>query len=75
MGKNKKLRNLRSTKLRARLFLDYNGKCAICGDDLETVDWDVKIEQLPPRPSRQIVVKFIQGSYRPPCINKDPDKE
>lgn len=41
--------------------------------ELEVVDWDVQIEQLPPRPSQQIVVRFIQGSYRPPRIIDDPE--
>ena len=36
--------------------------------ELETVDWDVQIEQLPPRRSELIVVRFTQGSYRPPRI-------
>lgn len=35
-------------------------------DQPETVDWDVQIEQLPPRRSEQVVVKFIQGYYRKP---------
>ena len=35
-------------------------------EELETVDWDVQIEQLPPRRSEQVVVVFTQGSYRPP---------
>lgn len=28
------MRNLRSSKQRARLYLDFEGKCAICGEDL-----------------------------------------
>jgi hypothetical protein len=41
-------------------------------EELETVDWDVQIEQLPPRRSEQILVRFVQGSYRPPRIVDDP---
>lgn len=41
-------------------------------DELETIDWDVKIEQLPPRRSEQVVVRFIQGSYRKPRIVTEP---
>ena len=42
-------------------------------EELETVDWDVQIEQLPPRRSEQVVVRFKQGSYRPPRIIDDPE--
>ena len=42
-------------------------------EELETINWDVKIEQLPPRRSEQVVVKFIQGSYRPPRIIDNPE--
>lgn len=41
--------------------------------DIETVDWDVQIEQLPPRCSEQVVIGFVQGSYRPPCIIDNPE--
>ena len=40
---------------------------------METVDWDVQIEQLPPRPSEQVVATFVQGHYRPPRIVDDPE--
>ena len=36
---------------------------AVAEDLFAPIDWDVKIEQLPPRRSEQVVVKFIQGSY------------
>jgi len=39
----------------------------------EMVDWDVRIEQLPPRRSEQVVVRFTQGSYRSPRIIDDPE--
>lgn len=42
-------------------------------EEIETIDWDVKIEQLPPRHSEQVVVRFTQGSYRPPRIVDDPE--
>jgi len=42
-------------------------------EELETVDWDVQSEQLPPRRSEQVVVRFKQGSYRPPRIIDDPE--
>jgi len=43
-------------------------------DASDTLDWDVQIEQLPPRHSEQAVVTFIQGSYRPPRIVDDPEE-
>ena len=33
-------------------------------------EWDVQIEQLPPKPSEQVVVRFTQGAYRPPRIEE-----
>lgn len=46
-------------------FVDYSENVQ---EEIETIDWDVKIEQLPPRCSEQVVVTFIQGSYRTPRI-------
>ena len=43
------------------------------GEELETVDWNVQIDQLPPRRSKQVVVRFARGSYRPPHIIDDPE--
>jgi hypothetical protein len=42
-------------------------------EEFEMVDWDVRIETPPPRPSRRVVVKFQKGSYRPPRIIDDPE--
>ncbi len=43
-------------------------------DENHDVDWDVRIEKPPLRPSEQVVVRFIQGSYRPPRIVEDPEE-
>lgn len=45
---------------------DPHGRLAKLRD--EAIEEDVKIEQLPPRRSEQVVVRFTQGSYRPPRI-------
>jgi len=37
--------------------------------ELEMVDLDVQIEQLPPRRSEQVMVRFTQGSYRLPRLD------
>lgn len=42
-------------------------------EDLEIIDWDVHIDQLPPRHSETVVVKFTEGSYRPPRIVDNPE--
>jgi hypothetical protein len=46
---------------------------AVSEQEHEMVDWDVCIETLPPRPSRQVVLGFEPGSYRPPRIVIDPE--
>jgi len=42
-------------------------------EELETVDWDVRIETPPPRRAQRVVVTFRQGSYRPPRFADDPE--
>ena len=37
--------------------------------ELEMVDLNVQIEQLPPRRSEQVMVRFTQGSYRLPRLD------
>ena len=41
--------------------------------DIEIVDWDIRIETPPPRPSQHVVVRFQEGSYRLPRIVDDPE--
>jgi hypothetical protein len=42
-------------------------------EDLETVDWDVRIETPPSRPFRRVLMDFQKGSYRRPRIVDDPE--
>lgn len=42
-------------------------------EEIEMIDWDVRIEPLPARPSEQIQIRFIQGGYRAPRIIDDPE--
>ncbi len=42
-------------------------------DELEMVDWDVRIETPPPRRAERFAVTFREGSYRPPRIVDDPE--
>ncbi|MFH1921743.1 MAG: hypothetical protein ABIP48_17910 [Planctomycetota bacterium] len=42
-------------------------------EELETVDWDVRIETLPPRRAQRVVVTFREGAYRVPRIVDDPE--
>jgi hypothetical protein len=40
----------------------------------ETVDWELRIEDLPPRPAQTKLVKFERGSYRAPRIVDNPEE-
>ncbi len=46
---------------------------AVSEQECEMLDWDVCIETLPPRPSREVVLRFEAGSYRPPRTVIDPE--
>jgi hypothetical protein len=41
-------------------------------DDEIVIDWDVKIEVPPPRPSQTVTARFIQGGRRPLRVSNDP---
>ena len=40
--------------------------------DDDWLDWDVKIEIPPPRPTRPVVVCFVEAGRRPIRISEDP---
>lgn len=42
-------------------------------EEAELIDWDVRIETPPPRPSQYVVVRFEKGSYRLPRVDDDPE--
>jgi len=44
---------------------------SVTGDTL-VIDWDVKIEVPPPRPSRTVTARFVKGGRRPIRVNNDP---
>jgi hypothetical protein len=41
---------------------------------IETVDWELQVENLPPRSGQTVLIKFEQGSYRPPRIADNPEE-
>ncbi len=41
---------------------------------VETVDWEMRIEELPPRPFQMVRLRFERGSYRPPRIVDNPEE-
>ncbi len=41
---------------------------------IETVDWELQMENVPSRPVRTVVVKFEKGSYRLPRIVDNPEE-
>jgi hypothetical protein len=42
-------------------------------EELEMVDWDVRIETPPPRRGERVIITFREGSYRLPRIVYDPE--
>ncbi|MHC4402295.1 MAG: hypothetical protein ACYTG0_21735 [Planctomycetota bacterium] len=53
-----------------RLYRERTGRSE---EELETIDWDVRITAPPPRRADRIVVTFREGSHRPPRIVDDPE--
>jgi len=44
----------------------------LASDDTMYVDWDVKIEKPPTRPSQTVIMNFVAGGKRIPNIPEEP---